>query len=414
MTKTIAADSGNISESYVRDLEKKVHQLEDTEKAILNVLEDARLLEEELRRQTDERESILRFLRSIGDGIIAIDLGGNTLFVNEIACRLVRPSAPKEEPCDISNMRCQDLFSLQNEKHPGVPIDFLERIAKGERLVEDTYGMLVRADGSAVQVAFSVTPIRSEGEKLLGCMIAFRDMTEERLVDGAKDRFLSVAAHQLRTPLSGMRWHMEMLLGGDVGTMSPDVEETVRKIYDNAVRMIGLINDLLNVALLDAGQSPDSLESIGVSDVLSEIFAELKPFAEKSRVSLDLSLAGKSESWKVLSFPRRLHEVFENLIHNAVKYSRPDSKVSVSFYAGVKGRCLISVRDEGIGIPKADYNKVFGKFFRASNALRWKTEGSGLGLTVVKSFVEEMGGTVSFESEEGKGTTFVVDLPLAK
>ena len=402
------------SEMYVKDLEKKVRQLEDTEKAILNVLEDARLLEEELHRQTEERESILRFLRSIGDGIIAVDLGGNTLFVNEVACRLVRPTVSKGDPCDISNMRCQDLFSLQNEKYPDVSVDFLERIVKGERLVEDKHGVLVRADGSTVPIAFSISPIRGDEEKLLGCMIAFKDMTEERQVEGAKDRFLSVAAHQLRTPLSGMRWHMEMLLGGDMGAMSSESEETVRKVYDNTVRMIELINDLLNVALLDAGQSPESLESTGISDVLSEIFEELKPLAEKSRVSLDLSLAGKSESWKTISFPRRLHEVFENLIHNAVKYSRPDSKVFVSLESGSKGRCLVSVRDEGIGIPKAERDKVFGKFFRVSNALRWKTEGSGLGLAVVKSFVEEMGGSVSFESEEGKGTTFIVDLPLAK
>ncbi len=414
MTKTTAVDSENISEAYVKDLEKKVRQLEDTERAILNVLEDARLLEEQLRRQTEERDSILRFLRSIGDGVVAVDLGGNVLFVNEIACQILNVPGCDAEKCDVGGVRCQELFSLRNEKHPEISIDFLERIVKGERLIEDMHGVLVRPDGSTVPIAFSVSPIRGEGEKLLGCMIAFKDMTEERQVESAKDRFLSVAAHQLRTPLSGMRWHMEMILNGDMGEVAPEVKETIEKIHENTVRMVGLINDLLNVALLDSGQGPESAEPIGVSDALAEIFDELKPLAEKSRVSLDLSLAGKSESWRVLSFPRRLHEIFENLIHNAVKYSRPDSKVSVSLEAGTKGRCLVSVRDEGIGIPKAEQGKVFGKFFRASNALRWKTEGSGLGLPVVKSFVEEMGGMVSFESEEGKGTTFIVDLPLAK
>lgn len=413
-TSSKESESVTTSPEYVKDLEKKVRQLEDTEKAILNVLEDARLLEEQLRRQTEERDSILRFLRSIGDGIVAVDLGGNMLFVNEVAFQIIKSSKFDTGKFDVSGIRCQDLFSLRNEKHPDVSIDFLERIVKGERCIEDMHGVLARPNGSTISIAFSVNPILGEDDKLLGCMISLKDMTEERQVESAKDRFLSVAAHQLRTPLSGMRWHMEMILGGDIGEVSPEVKETIGKIHENTVRMVGLINDLLNVALLDAGQSPESLESIGVSDVLSEIFEELKPLAEKSRVSLNLSLAGKSDTWRIRSFPRRLHEVFENLIHNAVKYSRPDSKVSVSLDAGEKGHGIISVQDEGIGIPKTERDKIFGKFFRASNALRWKTEGSGLGLAVVKSFVEEMGGTVSFESEEGKGTTFIVDLPLAK
>ena len=407
-------ESAPVSPEYVRDLEKKVRQLEDTEKAILNVLEDARILEDQLRRQTEERESILRFLRSIGDGVVAIDLGGNILFINETAGRLLRPEGCSSDGCeDMKGLRCNELFSLASEKSPDISVDFLERIVENGKSFEDTRGILLRKGGSQIPVAYSVGPIRSGDDRLLGCMIVLKDMTEEREVDSAKDRFLSVAAHQLRTPLSGMRWNMEMILSGDSGESSPEVKQSVERIHENTLRMIGLINDLLNVALLDAGQDPSTAEPVGISGEIANVFEELKPLAEKSRIALEYVAAKDSADWSVLSFPRRLYEVCENLIHNAVKYSRPDSSVVIRLEAAEeKGWCRLSVSDTGIGIPKSERERVFGKFFRASNALRWKTEGSGLGLAVVKNFVEEMGGQVSFESEEEKGTTFVVEIPL--
>lgn len=408
-------ESGGASTSpeYVKELEKRVHQLEDTEKAILNVLEDARLLEDQLRRQTEERESILRFLRSIGDGVIAVDLGGNILFVNEAAAHLLVPDENSPEmPETLKGVRCPEVFSLESEKVPGVSVDFLERVIKEGKILEDTRGVLVRKAGGQIPIAYSVSPIYGEDRRLLGCMIVIKDMTEEREVDSVKDRFLSVAAHQLRTPLSGMRWHMEMILNGDLGEASPEIKETMTKIHENTVRMVGLINDLLNVALLDAGQNPATAEPVGISETITSVIEELKSLAEKSRVAMEFSMEQESSTWQVLSFPRRLYEVCENLIHNAVKYSRPDSTVSIRLELKKKGWCRLSVKDTGIGIPKSEREKLFGKFFRASNALRWKTEGSGLGLAVVKNFVEEMGGHISFESEEDRGSVFVVDIPF--
>jgi PAS domain S-box-containing protein len=409
------SEGASVSPEYVKELEKKVHQLEDTEKAILNVLEDARLLEDQLHRQTEERESILRFLRSIGDGVIAVDLGGNILFVNETAARLLVPDGNSSEISEaMKGARCPEVFSLESEKAPHMSVDFLERVIQEGKVFEDTRGVLARKSGGQIPVAYSVSPIHGEGDRLLGCMIVLKDMTEEREVDNAKDRFLSVAAHQLRTPLSGMRWSMEMVLNGDSGDVSAEVKQTVARIHENTIRMIALINDLLNVALLDAGQDPESAEPVAVKETLADVFQELKPYADKSNIVLEFSAPREASEWHVLSLPRRLYEVCENLVHNAVKYSRTNSSVTVALESVTSDRCRISVKDNGIGIPKGDCDKIFGKFFRASNAFRWKTEGSGLGLAVVKSFVEEMGGHVSFESEEEKGTVFIVELPLVK
>ncbi|QQR77201.1 MAG: PAS domain-containing protein [Candidatus Moraniibacteriota bacterium] len=395
-------------------VERDITKRRQYEKQLVAQSEDLKVANESLGREKEERDSVLRFLQSIGDGVIAVDLGGNILFLNEAAGSILGIPEYDVKSQSVLGNRCQDFFSLATEKRPNVPIDFLEQIITKKSSLEDTRGLLVRKGLETLPISYSINPIHSDDNRLLGCMIVFKDMTEERAMDNAKDRFLSVAAHQLRTPLSGMRWNMEMLLGGDVGEISPEATETVKKIHANTLRMIGLINDLLNVALLDAGQDPESSEAVGVVETISTVLGELQSLAEKSGVHIDFAPSKKSNSWKVLSFPRRLHEVCENLIHNAVKYSPSGSTVTIHLDTTTEDKIVFSVSDTGIGIPKSEREKIFGKFFRASNALRWKTEGSGLGLAVVKNFVEEMGGRVSFESKEGKGTTFLVELPLAK
>ncbi len=395
-------------------VERDITKRRQYEKQLVDQAEDLKVANESLGREKEERDSVLRFLQSIGDSVIAVDLGGNILFLNEAAGSILGIPEYDVKSQSVLGNRCQDFFSLATEKYPDVSIDFLEQIITKKSSLENARGLLVRRTLETLPIAYSINPIHSDDNRLLGCMIVFKDMTEERAMDNAKDRFLSVAAHQLRTPLSGMRWNMEMLLGGDVGEISPEATETVKKIHANTLRMIGLINDLLNVALLDAGQDPESSEAVGVVETISTVLEELQSLAEKSSVHIDFAPSKKSNSWKVLSFPRRLHEVCENLIHNAVKYSPSGSTVTIHLDTTTEDEIVFSVSDTGIGIPKSEREKIFGKFFRASNALRWKTEGSGLGLAVVKNFVEEMGGRVSFESKEGKGTTFLVELPLAK
>ena len=395
-------------------VERDVTERHRYEEQLVDQAEDLKVANEALGREKEERDSVLRFLRSIGDSVIAADLGGNILFLNEAAGNILGLSNRGIGTQTLLGSRCQEWFSLATERNPNVSVDFLEQVITKKTSLEDARGILIRKDMEVLPIAYSINPMYSDDQRLLGCVLVFKDMTEERAMDSAKDRFLSVAAHQLRTPLSGMRWNMEMLLGGDVGEISPAVAETVQKIHANTLRMIGLINDLLNVALLDAGQDPESTESVGIVETIRGVLGELQSLAEKSDVQIDFHPSEPSSDWNILSFPRRLYEVCENLIHNAVKYSRPKSTVTIRLESISEGEVSLSVSDTGIGIPKSEREKIFGKFFRASNALRWKTEGSGLGLAVVKNFVEEMGGHVSFESEENKGTTFLVRLPLAK
>lgn len=396
-------------------VERDVTEQRKYEDQLITQAKDLENINEELQREKDERDSILRFLRSIGDGVIAVDLGGNVLFVNETASQLIMVPSLSADKREMKGVRCKELFWIASEKRPDDSIDFLERIVGGEKSLEDTHAVLLRSDKSMIPIAYSVSPIRGEDERLLGCMLIIKDMTDEREVDSAKDRFLSVAAHQLRTPLSGMRWHMEMLLDGDVGEISPEVKEVIEQVHENTLRMAGLINDLLNVALLDAGQDQGSSGPVNVVETVKSSIDELKLFAEKLKISLDLFVSENSHEWSVRSLPRRLYEICENLIHNAIKYSRSGSTVSIRVEASKKeGFCVLTVSDTGIGIPKAEREKIFGKFFRASNAFRWRTEGTGLGLCVVKSFAEEMGGSITFESEEGEGTKFIVEFPIAK
>lgn len=399
-------DQGEVK--FFVGVERDITEQRKYEERLIAQAKDLDAINRTLQEEKEREESILQFLRSIGDGVVAVDPDGVILFTNEMAEKLLLAEGKL-----LKGVKCETVFSLASEKQPETGVDFLAGIFSGKAVIEDFSGLLKRSDGTRIPVAYTASPILGKEDQLIGCMVAFKDVTEEREIDRVKDRFLSVAAHQLRTPLSGMRWNMEMLLGGDYGELPVEAREAVSRIHENNQRMIVLVNDLLNVALLNEGPGPDARVAVDVATVVSAVIKELAPYAEKSHIAVDFSLppGGGCQAFAV---ERRLYEVFMNIIHNAIKYSRPNTRVSVVIEPCGRGVFSIKISDSGIGIPKGEQDKVFGKFFRASNALQWKTEGSGLGLSVVKAFVEEMSGSIRFETKEGEGTTFFVELPVAK
>ena len=170
------------------------------------------------------------------------------------------------------------------------------------------------------------------------------------------------------------------------------------------------MNDLLNVSRIDQGKVKEEPEMTDILEKIKAAIEEIKPEAERKSVSVVLEVDEGSIP-KIMIDPKRLREVVQNLVSNAVKYNNPNGNVVVKVD---KAGEMISVRvsDTGMGIPKKNQGRIFSKFFRAENAVKGEAEGSGLGLFVVKSYVEEWGGKVEFESEEGKGTTFTILIPM--
>jgi PAS domain S-box-containing protein len=273
-----------------------------------------------------------------------------------------------------------------------------------------------RKNGEVYTALASISPVLGDDGNVRFFVGIERDITHEKEVDRAKTEFVSLASHQLRTPLTAINWYSEMLLSGDVGPLSEEQSRYLKEVYRGSQRMVRLVNDLLNVSRLEIGgllvePIPAKLDLL-IADIIRE-----SAFMETSR-EVPISFAKPKESTELAIDPELLRQVLRNLINNAIRYcsdDHPDAKIEIRLEKrAVEGvdSLVISIMDNGIGIPKEDQHRVFEKFFRAGNAEKTAAGGTGLGLYICKMVVKAWGGEIWFESEEGKGSTFYVTIPL--
>jgi signal transduction histidine kinase len=248
--------------------------------------------------------------------------------------------------------------------------------------------------------------------KIIGAVEVLRDITKEKEVDKAKTEFVSLASHQLRTPLSTVNWYSEMLLTGDVGEVTPDQKKYLEEIYHGNQRMVDLVNTLLDVSRIEMGTFIVESKATNMTKLAQGVIDEHKLQISEKKIKFT-HVFNKNIPF-IQADPKILRMVIQNLLSNAIKYTPQGGKIEVSISL-VKGNgILLKVSDTGYGIPKDQQNKIFTKLFRADNVIGKDTEGTGLGLYIAKSIVEQSGGKIWFESDENKGTTFYVTLPLKK
>lgn len=234
-----------------------------------------------------------------------------------------------------------------------------------------------------------------------------------RDISRMKSEFVSIVAHQLRTPLSAIKWIFGLLIDGDAGTINVEQKSLAMKGYESNERLIGLVNDLLDVDRLESGTTQFSFGPVDIGALIENIVLELEPRAESKRIAIRLKFSHIS---KVRADQAKLRAVLQNLIENAVKYTSERGVITVATAEKGHDAVMVSVSDTGIGIPESEQKRIFSKFFRASNAQRTGVEGTGLGLSLVRPIIERHGGAIWFESAEGVGTTFhftVPAIPLA-
>ena len=234
-----------------------------------------------------------------------------------------------------------------------------------------------------------------------------------RKLDEVKSGFISVVAHQLRTPLSGLKWTLNLLLNGDMGPLQNEQKTFLAKAYESNDRMIGLVNDMLGADRIESGKVRYAFQPVELRDIVDNILLELLPQARAKGVSI--RFAARPETLpKVYADPEKLRAVFQNLLDNSIKYSRSQGKIEVGMEPENHNEVRIWIKDDGMGIPKDQQKNIFERFFRGQNAVKAETDGSGLVLFIVKSIIERHGGRIWFENEEGKGVTFYFTVPVAK
>lgn len=222
--------------------------------------------------------------------------------------------------------------------------------------------------------------------------------------------FISFASHQLRTPLGSIRWNLEMLLSGEYGQIPKNIKDILTQIYKSDLWMIDLVNDLLSVSRIDQGRVFDEPKPTDITQLIKAVASEIQVEAQKRSLVGELHF-DKKPIPKITIDAKRFREVIHNLLTNAIKYNKEKGRITVAVKKGDNG-IYISVSDTGVGISEHDRKHIFSKYFRAGNATRMTNEGTGLGLYIVKSYVQDWGGKISYESTVGKGTTFTIQLPF--
>jgi len=303
-----------------------------------------------------------------------------------------------------------DTYHVLKEDGTPFPLDQLPvsvTLATGEP--DTKSGVIVeRPNGERVALHIKSAPIFDQKGKMTSVVSVFSDMTAEFEVDKQKSEFVFVASHQLRTPLTAVRWFIELLQDKRTGPLTPEQNDFLRQAKISNERMIALVNELLNVSRIESGSIAVEPVEIDLTTLVSEAIAEVRPMIEKKKLRLAY---GVPKLPKIKVDPKLLRQAFLNLLSNAAKYTSIGGEIGITAEVRYKD-VLFTVFDTGMGIPLIAQKDLFRKFFRGGNAMMSDAEGTGLGLYVCKEIIELSGGRIWFESTEGAGTRFYFTLPL--
>lgn len=354
---------------------------------------------EEMQREQARDYAILE---NIGEGLVVVDPDGRVLIINKQAKAMLGLTSE-----EVIGRRWHEVTQVEREN--GSVVSDADRppqlaLSRGEKITSNNY-YLVRKGGTRFPAAISASPVILGGA-IIGAVEIFRDITKERELDRAKSGFISLASHQLRTPLSATKWLIELLMEGK---LTNEQKENIKNLAISNERLINLVNDLLNISRLESSAAVANPQPVSIQELVKESIQLLKPKADRSSKKIKFSV--EAEMQKILADPALFNEAFENILENAISYSPENSDIEIVIKK--RGRSyIISVHNEGEGIPDAEQDKLFTRFYRGENAKKLKPEGSGLGLFIAKSAVEANGGRISFEAEEGRGITFFIELPI--
>ena len=374
-------------------VKEKTKDLEESKSALMNILED---VDEARIRAEDEKNKTLAVITNFTDGLLIFNDKGNLSLINPQAEALLGIKGGELINSSISKLKKMPAFQ-----------PLAEVIDKNTK---DTFRVEIKAREDLTLEATKVPIIREKVN--IGALIALHDITREKMVERMKTEFVSLAAHQLRTPLSAIKWALKMLLEEDVGKINQEQRGFIEKTYRSNERMISLINDLLNVTKIEEGRYLSNLALNDIEGVVKSVMDLCKDEIAQKGLSVEFNCP-KKKLPPVKIDVEKIKLSFQNIFNNAIRYNRKDGKITVSL-KNIENAVEVSVRDTGIGIPKDQQARVFSKFFRAVNVIRKDTEGTGLGLFIAKNIIVSHGGKMWFESEEDKGSTFYFTLPVAQ
>ena len=411
----IIAD-GNVDYTFAINSQDEIGQLARSFNAIALKLKEGNIaLEKKYLEHVRDLESANigddTMLANINDGVIATDEQGVIAIINNAALKFLGLERTK-----VLGRKAIEVIPAQDDEGNPIP--------DGERSIQKVLATkhaiatsvsnayyYVRANKERFPVAITATPTKFIfNGKAIGVIEIFRDISKEKEIDRQKSEFISIASHQLRTPLGSMRWNLE-LMELEIASSPQGAQERLREVHKINLRVIHLVRDLLNVTRIDQGRVEDEPERTDIVNIVQSVIQEIEPQAREKSISIGMKIKTPDTPAIVID-AKRFREVIQNLLTNASRYTLSGGHIQIEI-DHTDHSFEIAVSDTGIGIPEKDKPIIFSKFARVENAAAIDTEGSGLGLYIVKSYITGWGGKIWFESKEGKGTTFYISLPLA-
>ncbi len=392
---------------WVKEKGQAVYDENGKPKFLDGVIVDITDKKEEERKLIESEARVKTIIQGIGDGVFAVDKNLKITLFNPMASRL---SGYSEE--EALGKPYKEILNFTYEKTGEINDTFVRKAFEtGEIQEMANHTLLHKKDGTSISVSDNAAPLKDSAGNIFGCVVVFRDVTREREIDRSKTEFVSVASHQLKTPLSGIKWLSEMLLGDKIVKPKEKQIEYLKDIHESNERLLKLVEELLDVSHIETGRKFEiRKEPTNIVGVVGEILSENQILAEEKGVKI-IKCAGSPDELILNIDGEKIRQVFGNLINNAIKYSKSGGLVEIGCKEESEKKVFF-VRDHGIGIPKEQQEKVYEKFFRADNALTKETDGTGLGLYIAKTIIESHGGEIWFESVEGEGTTFYFSIPL--
>ncbi len=392
LTMTDISELKKLQKETEKKIKERTKDLKESRRALLNILEDTELAR---RRSETERNKAETIFRNFVDGLLILNQQQNF--------ELINPAAENYLNVKEKDYLGKKLSSLKERKDLR---KFLKIISSDKEIFRQEFAIPEKE----LTLEASTRFVYLNKEQLV-TLIIVHDITREKMVERLKSQFVSVAAHQLRTPLSIIKWSLSMLLEGDVGLLTNAQKDMVTKASETNERMIRLINDLLNVARIEEGRFVYHPKTVDLIELLEDVAEPAKTMAYSKGIKFEFKKPKDDKSKIVKVDIEKISLAVKNLLDNAIHYTEPKGKVTL-IAERKKDRVFVSVKDSGIGIPKDQQDRVFSKFFRADNAVRTDTEGTGLGLFITKNIIEAHKGEISFTSQEGKGTMFTFSLPV--
>ena len=357
----------------------------------------ARSAQESRVRELNQQNELI--LRSVADGIFGVDPEGRVDFVNPAAAEIL--GAPG------TTLIGRPVHSIVHSGATGEICDDQCRARRAFLTHESTSGQEVfyRQDGTSFPVEFSVNPMLEHGV-ILGSVLSFRDIGQRYALDRMKDEFVSTVSHELRTPLTSIRGALGLLSSGLLGQMSDKASNLLRIAVSNSDRLVRLINDILDLERMESGRAPLNFRPSLLNELAQQVVDAMQPMADAASIRLML----KIEATPIEVDPDRLVQVITNLLSNAIKFSQPDSKVTVEV-SQVEGGAILSVLDEGRGIPTDKLESIFDRFQQVDASDSRQKGGTGLGLAICRTIVQQHGGRIWAEHNREHGSIFRLFLP---